>query len=227
MTLVRATVRDNGAPGLVMQRGDHVYASLLDDITKGRYAPGAKLVIEEIASSIGVSITPVRDALARLESHGVVVRVPYQGSFVRAYDDREVQDLYEVRVGLEVLAVNLACARIREEQLDRLVQLQRSGAEALEAGDLVRYQTCNKRFHATIFEATGNALLIRTMSSISLQMQMMIAQTIKLPGRPDRANREHHELIQRLADGDTIGAERLMKQHVYGALEDLGLEPLT
>lgn len=218
--------RDSAAASMGVQRGDQVFASLLADITGGRYEPGAKLLIEDLAGSHGVSITPVRDALARLESHGIVVKVPYQGYFVRSFDDHEIQDLYEVRVGLESLAVALASARIGDEHLQRLREVQKGGEQALAVGDLAVYQACNHDFHATILEASGNHLLMRTMGSISLQMQIMIAQTIKVPGRPDRAIREHAALVERLAQGDAQGAEELMKRHVYGALEDLGLERL-
>jgi DNA-binding GntR family transcriptional regulator len=114
-----------------VQRGAQVFATLLAEITGGRLEPGAKLLIEELAASHGVSIAPVRDALARLESHGVVMRIPYQGFFVRTFEDREIQDLYEVRVGLEVLAVTLACARIRPEHIERLRQWQERGERAL------------------------------------------------------------------------------------------------
>lgn len=216
----------NHLTAIGVQRSEHVYSSLLQDITSGRYRPGEQLVIDDIASALGISITPVRDALARLESHGVVTRLPYQGSFVRRFDDHEIQDLYEVRAGLEVLAVTLACGRIRPEQLERLARLQREGERAQVEADLARYQACNHDFHATILEAAGNQLLIRTMATITLQMQMMIAQTIKVPGRPGRANQEHLALIACLAEGDVSGAERMMKNHVYGALEDLRVKPL-
>jgi DNA-binding GntR family transcriptional regulator len=218
--------RESMVPTLGMQRGDQVYAAILADITAGRFAPGAKLVIEEIAAALHVSITPVRDALARLEGQGVVVRVPYQGSFVRAFEAREIQDLYEVRVGLEVLAVTLACSRIDRQRLERLREHQRQGEAALRDGDLTAYQAYNHAFHATIFTAADNDLLFRMMSTISLQMQMMIAQTIKVPGRPDRAIKEHLALVERLEEHDVDGAAALMKAHVYGALEDLEIERL-
>jgi DNA-binding GntR family transcriptional regulator len=220
-------MQDQMAPTLGVQRGDQVYAAILADITGGRYEPGAKLVIEDIAGALHVSITPVRDALARLESQGVVVRVPYQGSFVRAFEPREIQDLYEVRVGLEVLAVTLACGRIDAARLERLREHQRRGEAALAKGDLAAYQATNHAFHATILSAADNSLLFRMMGNISLQMQMMIAQTIQVPGRPDRAIKEHLALVERLAERDVDGAAALMKAHVYGALEDLEIERLA
>ena len=214
-------VSSNPTTTIGVQRGDHVYSSLLDDITSGRLRPGEQLVIDDIASTLGVSITPVRDALARLESQGVVKRMPYQGSFVRQFNDQEIQDLYEVRAGLEVVAVALACERIRAEHLERLTHLQWEGERTRIEGDLDQYQKCNDDFHSTIFEAAGNRLLTQMMETIRLQMQMMIAQTIKVPGRPERASKEHLALIGHLTDRDVRGAELLMKQHVYEALEDL------
>jgi len=208
-----------------VQRADHVYQSLLSDIMSGHYRPGQQLVIDDIAGGFGVSITPVRDALTRLEGQGVVIRMPYTGSFVRSFDVREIEELYEVRAGLEVTAAGLAAVRINAEQLDRLRSYQRDGEEARHADDLDRYQRSNLGFHATIFEAARNRLLVRTMESIKIQMQMMIAQTIKVPGRPGRASREHLELVELLTAGDAHGAEVLMRAHVYSALDDLRAKP--
>jgi DNA-binding GntR family transcriptional regulator len=208
-------------PSLGVQRGDQVYAAVRDSILSGRYAPGSKLVIEDIAGALGVSITPVRDALARLESHGLVKRVPYQGSFVKQFDIAEVRALYEVRAGLECLAVTLACARISEDQLAELRNAQQGGVAALGRNDLDAYREHNHVFHAIILEAAANPLLIDMMNTIKLQMQMAIARTIQVPGRPDRAVKEHLELVERLEQRDTAGAERVMKRHVFSALEDL------
>lgn len=209
---------------LGMQRGDHVFARLLEDIAGGRFGPGEKLLIDELAEAYGVSITPVRDALNRLETHGVIMKVPYHGYFVRSFEPREVRDLYEVRAGLEALAISLACERITSEQLARLRELNGSAEEALAADDLLRYQATNQAIHALIFEASGNQLLVRTMGSISVQMQLMVAQTVQVPGRPSRATSEHREMIELLAKRDAPAAEALMKAHVYAALDDLGLE---
>src|SRR5690606_17882880 len=94
---------DRGVGGGV-QRSDHVFRQLLDDMAAGVYKAGEKLPVEELAEAYGVSVTPVRDALMRLEGHEVVEKRPYQGYYVRSFTPSEVQDLYEVRMALEVLA---------------------------------------------------------------------------------------------------------------------------
>ncbi len=218
LALVEPQFGDGG-----VQRGDYVFRQLLEDIAARRYDAGEKLLVEALAETYHVSVTPVRDALMRLESHGIVIKKPYQGFYVRSFEPKEIQDLYEVRVGLEVLAVTLACERITEEQLEQLRVIQKKGESALSEGNLAAYQTTNHLFHGRLIEASGNELLSSMMRRISVQLQLVIAQTIKVPGRPDRASAEHAAIIERIEQRDAKGAEELIKTHIYSALKDMGL----
>lgn len=221
-TAVMHTIIDAGAGG-GMQRSDHVFRRLLDDMAAGEYVPGEKLPVEELAETYGVSVTPVRDALTRLEEQEVVEKRPYQGYYVRSFTPGEVQDLYEVRMALEVLAVSLACRRRMPEHVERLRALQEQGARALADNDLAGYRLTNHGFHATLMEASGNELLQRKMNRIAVQLHLMITQTVKVPGRPDRASAEHRQLIEQIEKRDEAAAEALMRQHIFAALDDLGL----
>jgi len=210
-----------GAGGGGLQRSDLVLRQLLDDMAAGQYAPGQKLPVEELADTYGVSITPVRDALMQLEGHGVVEKRPYQGYYVRSFTQKEIQDLYEVRMALEVLAVSLACRRRTPAHIEQLRSLHEQGAKALANNDLVEYRLTNNGFHATLMAASGNELLQRKMSRIAVQLHLMISQTVKVPGRPDRASGEHLQIINHLEKRDEKAAEELMRRHIFAALEDL------
>lgn len=216
--------RDIGDGGV--QRGDYVFRQLLEDIAAGRYKPGDKLAVEELAEAYGVSVTPVRDALTRLASNDVAEKRPYQGFYVRTFSPKEIQDLYEVRLGLEVLAASLACQRHKPEHIEQLRALLKQGAAALANDDLPQYKKTNYGFHATLIEASGNDLLRRKMNRISVQLHLMITQTVNVPGRPDRASQEHLQILEHVERRDEAAAEAAVKRHIYSALQDLGLDDL-
>jgi len=111
-----------GAPALTpleepVQRAEIVRNALLNGIIRGDLAWGAQLNTDSIAQQLKVSTTPVRDALNRLEKDGLVVKLPYQGWFVRGFQEKEIRDIYEMRAGLECFAVRLACERITLEAI--------------------------------------------------------------------------------------------------------------
>jgi len=203
------------------QRSGHVYEVVLDAILHGRIAPGSRLLIDEIAKALGVSITPVRDALYRLEGEGLVVRYPYQGWSVRAVSELEIRQLYEVRAGLEGFAAYLAASRIDAQNCERLRSIVREGAAALERGALEAYQRNNDEFHRVMVAAADNELLVNTMQQIMLQMQVLIAQTVRIPGRPDNAVAEHSDVVEAVAAGHARRAELLMRRHILAALKDV------
>lgn len=202
-------------------RSERIYDVLLEAILNGDIASGERLQVDMLAQHLGVSSTPVRDALGLLESKGLVTRYPYQGARVRVFDIQEIVDLYEVRVTLEVLAVVSACHRIAPSDLEHLSRVQAQAAQALERGEEAVYRKCNQEFHAAILRGTGNSLLQGAMQAISLQTQMMIAQTVKVAGRPEVANREHKELTELIGAGRAPEAKALIKQHIVAALHDI------
>lgn len=202
-------------------RSEQIYDVILEGILSGDIPSGERLQVDNLAQQLGVSSTPVRDALGLLESKGLVTRYPYQGARVRVFEIQEIVDLYEVRVALETLAVVSACHRVVPKDLEHLRLIQAQAAQALERGEEAAYRKCNQEFHAAILRATGNSLLQGAMEAISLQTQMMIAQTVKVAGRPEVANREHKDLIGLIAEGRAPEAKALLKQHLLAALHDI------
>lgn len=204
-----------------VSRSDHVYRSLQEAILSGSLAPGDRLHVDGIAKQLGISSTPVRDALSKLESDGLITRQQYQGSFVREFTDKEIRDLYEMRAGIEVWSVRLACKRITAEQLRRLHELQQQGEQALADQDATAYRRYNHEFHLMIISSTGNTQLAAYAQVNSLQMQMLSSQTIRVKGASARAVKEHATILQKLEERNAETAQALVEHHIMRAYNDI------
>ena len=208
------------------QRAEIVYNSLLESMIRGELESGAQLNADAIAQHLKVSTTPVRDALNRLQKDGLVVKMAYQGWFVRRFQDHEIRDVYEVRAGLESLGVRLACDRITAEEIEGLREHQRKGEAALEQADLEAYRLYNQDLHSAIMRAARNSELMTIMAQTSHKTQMLSAKTIRLLGRPLRAVQEHKQLIECISMRNSIAAQQLMERHILSAMEDIFLHGL-
>jgi DNA-binding GntR family transcriptional regulator len=207
--------------GHSMQLSDRVHQLLRDQIVTGAIEPGARLRVEALAQQLGISSTPIRDALNRLEKDGLISKNPYQGAVVRVFDESEIHDLYELRAGLECIAVRLACLRITEDEVAWLRQHQKVGQTALAEGDMEVYRVYNQDYHSAILKAARNAQLTSVMEGVLLQFHMLTAQTIRVAGRPERAIQEHAQIIDFIEQRKTVEAVKLMEHHVISALHDL------
>lgn len=204
-----------------LQLSDRAYRALWNGVVGGRIEPGTQLRPDIIAEQLEISTTPVREALYRLESDGLLVKLPYQGWFVREFTEPEVRELYEMRAALECFSVKLACERVTDDQLAALRKHQHTGEAALKSGDMDAYRIYNRDFHAAIMEAARNSYLSSTMGQLTLQSQMLMSRTIRLVGRPSRAIEEHQDLIEMIAVRKAKDAQKLMERHILSALEDI------
>jgi len=204
-----------------LQLGTRAYRALASGIVGGQIEPGTQLRPDTIAEQLAISVTPVREALHRLEGDGLLVKLPYQGWFVREFTEPEVRQLYEMRAAMECFGVRMACQRMTSEELDGLREQQSTGKAALRDDDIDAYRIYNRDLHAAIIKAARNSYLSTVMAQLALQSQMLMARTIRLVGRPSRAIEEHGELIELIARHQEKAAERLMERHILSALEDI------
>jgi len=207
--------------GEAVQLPTRVYDALLNGIIKGDLAPGTQLKADQIAQQLGVSSTPVRDALSHLVKDGLVHKLPYQGWFVCRFQESEIRDLYEMRADLECFAVRHACKKVTPEEIAQLRMVQADGEAALARRDTEAYRQYNQRFHTEILRAARNSQLPAVFGQISLRVQMLIARTIRSVGQPSRAVKEHRNLIELIAIHDAPAAETLMEHHILGALQEI------
>ncbi|WP_171127136.1 MULTISPECIES: GntR family transcriptional regulator [unclassified Ruegeria] len=195
-------------------QGSSAYQSLLDEIRAGALLPGDRLREIELSERLGVSRTPVREAIRQLEADGLVTHVPRLGATVRSLDYAEVMELYEMRAVLEGTAARLAARAASDIELDELDVLNDRLAEAGTGPDAVRI---NKIFHATLLDAAKNRFL--TKSTLSLQKALLILGPSQLldSERAASAVAEHRRIMVALKARDGAAAESEMRAHIQAA----------
>ena len=193
---------------------EQVKEELLDDIMSGRYKPGDRLVESQIAKRMGISQSPVREALRDMVAMRFVEVEPHKGARVRQIDQREVLEIYPVRACLEELAGQLAVQRAGD-YLDDLEFATGQMTKAFEAGDVRTLAHWDVRFHRTILEATGNQILIETWNSLMIEARTFVTLNNLISRRPeiDLAGR-HRPIIEALRKGDPETCGRVMREHV-------------
>ena len=200
---------------------DQIYDILKRRIVLRQIESGKKINEEDLAKSLGVSRTPIRETLLRLEHEGIVKIIPRRGAFVVSQSKEKVMDLFEVREVLEGLVAQLATKNMNHELLDRLKRC----LEKISSGDgdnnrLLKYTPADVEFHATLLEAADNELLKSMMESVNVHLQMVRLRTVALPGRPEQTVKEHYEILAAIEKKNSSLAEKLMRKHVASVRRD-------
>jgi DNA-binding GntR family transcriptional regulator len=196
-------------------QGQGAYRRLLDEIRSGALAPGARLRETDLADRLGISRTPVREAIRQLEADGLVVHLPRQGATIRSLDHAEVVELYEMRAVLEGTAARLAARAASDIELAELMALNAELARA-PAGPQAR--ELNRQFHRTLIEAARNRFLVKSMSALQKTLLILGPSTLAEPDRAVSAVKEHGAVLVALQQRDGGAAEAAMRAHVEAAL---------
>ncbi len=193
------------------------HRALRTAILDRRFLPGAKLVVRVLAEDLGLSPTPIKEALAALEREGLVVAVPHRGYHVPRITLQDVEELYALREVVEGLAAGLAAHRATERveaQLNRLLARQRACART---GDVERYGDLDLAFHRCLREAAGSGRLAQVAESFDGQIRMLISTSAKLPGRLPASLKEHIAVARAVTSKNPAAAEAAMRHHVRQA----------
>jgi DNA-binding GntR family transcriptional regulator len=192
------------------------YSLILTAIEAGTYRPGDRLVESELADRFGVSRTPVREALQRLETQAMLVR-DGRSLIVASLDHNQLAELYVVRAELEALAGRLAARHATPEEvrvLSQMVEEDRRNQRDTEA--LAR---ANKRFHRQIHLASHNRYLVQQLDLVHRSMALMAKTSLAAEGRSEAAMAEHARIVEAIAAGDGQAADRALRQHISMAWE--------
>lgn len=204
--------------------GDQVYAHLIEAIATNRLPQDAKIQEDTLAMQMGVSKTPVREALRRLEVEGFIRVDPYRTPEVRRLEPQDIEDLYSVREYLERLAVR-SIADLRPQTILVEMEAVQGAADARVAGgasiDIGESVTYNRRFHGLIFQGAGNRRLQRLHELIDVDVRRLSYQSVSVTGRQHDAIVQHRALLEAIKAGDADLAETLMVQHIRQARHDL------
>lgn len=192
-----------------------VHAVLHDRIVEGVLRPGDRLREAQIAAEIGVSRTPVREALRRLEGDGLVAHEAHKGAVVRRLDYRAVTELYAVREVLEGTSAALAARHMSETEIDALEDIVEAGArhrdDAREAARL------NKVFHTALCTGAHNRYLVKILDELALAMALLGPTTLGMDDRRDAAVAEHREILAAVRARDAEAAEAAARAHIRAA----------
>jgi DNA-binding GntR family transcriptional regulator len=200
---------------------DAAYRRLKTALQSGRLAMGARINEVEIASAWGVSRTPIRDAMRRLEAEGLVRAVPRKGAVVPLLSLGDVDELYELRELLEARAARRAAERATADDDDRLNTLIRQYGAAVKAGDVEALIEADLAIHGGVTDAAASAHLQRAIGGVWGQVAVVRARSLRLRGRAAKSLREMAKLVAAIRARDAARAERAMHEHVASLRADL------
>ena len=193
---------------------DLVFNTLRQAILKGELKPGERLMEIQLAEKLGVSRTPIREAIRKLELEGLVLMIPRRGAEVAKISHKSLQDVLEVRGALEELATDLACQRIDEEQLAALHEAEDRFKKAVATGTEMEIAEADEAYHDIIYNATGNKRLIQMINNLREQMYRYRLEYIKDEAQRGTLINEHEKILEAIRIRDIIRAKALMKEHI-------------
>ena len=223
MTLEDETATAGGPVGLTLgspggiRTSQHVFRALKDRIITGDLPPGSRLIESTVAAQFGVSRTPVREALQRLTSEGLLDIDPLRGMVVHAPDSREIQDVLQIRASLDALAASLAARAANDSDLARL----RLTVEAMEEGVALdrreQIMRANRRFHDIIYEAAANPRLARMAGELRDYVRRFSTAPSASPDRAKGVLEEHRALLEAIERHDGPAASAASDRHLAAA----------
>lgn len=192
------------------------YSLILEAIDTGVYRPGDRLVESELAERFGVSRTPVREALQRLETQSMLSR-DGRSLIVASLDHNALAELYVVRTELEGLAARLAAQHATEEEVSVLREMVEEDRALL--GDPEALSRANRRFHKQIHLASHNRFLVQQLDLVHRHMALLATTSLAVEGRDERALAEHSAIVEAIAARDGSRAHEALKAHISKAFE--------
>ncbi len=187
-----------------------VYAALKEMVAHYRFQPGARVNVEKLSKELGVSRTPVWEAVRRLESEGLLKNIPYRGVFMVEMTLQRALELYQVREVLEGLAGRLAAKYVHKRALERMTEGLRTQTKIVERGDLLGYSQSDFEVHSVIHKLSRNEVLQEMLESLKTKMQPISIQAMSiLP----RLYQDHMEIIEALRGRDPDVTERVIRRH--------------
>ena len=198
-----------------------VYETIKDGILKGVYAPGQRLITKDLATELGVSRMPVREALQRLDAAtGLVTLIPRKGAVVNdSSSEKDLVEIYNLRAILEGMSTRLACPNMTEEQINKLESINKEIIHLEGTVDEEYFQELNLGFHSIIWKMADSPRLIGILKLLYDASRGYRYISIKLPGRLDAIVSEHKAIIDALRKKDALLAEKIIKGHYENTLE--------
>lgn len=193
---------------------DVVFNTLRQAILKGELEPGERLMEIQLAERLGVSRTPIREAIRKLELEGLVLMIPRKGAEVAQISETSLREVLEVRRSLEELAIELACQRITEEELQALEAVEATFAEAIRKGDAMNIAETDEHYHDLIYQATDNSRLVQILNNLREQMYRYRLEYIKDADKRQILIVEHEHILRALRSHNIQDAKSAVREHI-------------
>ena len=188
---------------------DVVFNTLRQAILRGELQPGERLLEIHLANKLGVSRTPIREAIRKLELEGLVLMIPRKGAVVAEITEKSLRDVLEVRKALEELSVKLACEKIQDEEFEN----------ALKSGDVTVFAEADVKFHDIIYRTTDNQRLIQLLYNLREQMYRYRVEYLKREDSHEILLAEHQKIIETIERRDEKSAVEAVCTHIDNQVE--------
>ena len=198
---------------------DVVFNTLRQAILRGELKPGERLMEIQLANTLGVSRTPIREAIRKLELEGLVLMIPRKGAEVAEITEKSLRDVLEVRKALEELAVQLACDKITPEEIETLKQTAKDFKATLSSDDITKVAEADVAFHDVIYNATDNQRLIQLLNNLREQMYRFRVEYLKREDFHPQLLAEHEDIIDQISSGKKKEATETVCQHIDNQVE--------
>jgi len=192
---------------------EHAFRTLKQWIIEGEIAPGTTIDQAEISARLGMSRMPIRTALERLDSEGLVMLVPHRGAVVTPTSVREMHDLYFVRHHLEGIATELAAEMLLEPELDEIAMILETIEAQVRSGDLEAFLASNRAFHMAVYRGAHNVVLEREIAGLWDLSERYRRAYLQLPARAKESTAEHRQIYQLLQARRAREASEFMRKH--------------
>ena len=204
--------------------GGRVFQKIRDDILNGKYKENDELRENTIGKELGVSRTPVREALRQLELEGLVAIIPNRGAYVTGISHKDIWDIYKIRSMLEGLCARWATENITEAQIDELeetILLSEFQMKKESGFNTEQVAALDGRFHAILYDASGSRILSHVLTDFHNYVQTARRTSIVSEDRARKSIREHRQILRAIHDRDAEMAEQLANEHIMHVMQNL------
>ena len=198
-----------------------VCEALRDAIRRGILEPGERLMEVQLAEELGISRTPVREAIRKLEQEGYVIMMPRRGTYVSDVSVKDVKEIFEIRSALESLSTELATVRIEPDELEKLQSLLVEIEGHIKNKDIDKIVATDIEFHGLLYQVSRNERLVAIISNLKEQLARFRTLSMSYPGRLQETLQEHRAMVEAIAAGDANAAREAAERHMEQAEETL------
>ena len=193
---------------------DVVFNTLRQEILTGKLKPGERLMEIHLANKLGVSRTPIREAIRKLELEGLVIMIPRRGAEVAQITWKNLKEVLEVRRALDVLVIELACERMTPEELSTLYNACEKFKDATKTSDTRKIAEADVELHDIIVASTRNGRLTQLLNNLAEQMYRYRFEYLKDASQHEMLVQEHYDMYQSILNKDKISAARVVRKHI-------------